>query len=343
MPREQRYSEFFHLIDLDALEEELQLDLIRTDNAEDVCYCPDPWNLHKNGDTTGKFAINRDKRVFHCWVCGGGTLLSLAMSVWNLSEPDTVARLWELCGEPTDDRFEEEIDDLLRDERERAPVIPWFNKHVLTKFEDQIGDPIMQEWLLDRGLDPELAKAHKLGFDPWAVKAAKKGRYEGPGIILPHFWQGRLVGWQTRWLEPDDVRPPWIQKYNNTLDFPKRWTVYNYEKVYLSAAPVVVVESVPTALYVESIGYPCVAVFGASVTSEQLRLLRACSQGLILAPDNDGAGMQFVSKAVPYLERFIDVKVAAPVGEEGSGADLADVSKYEVTDALETAIDLGLA
>lgn len=335
MPREQRYSEFFHLIDVDAFEEAIDFEYIETDaNGNDVGHCPDPWGMHKNGDTTGKFAIHREKKVFNCWVCGGGTLLSLAMALWDLAEPDAVARLWQLAAEPTDERFEEEIDDLLRDERRREPIAPWFNEHVLDRFEKGIETTPLWDWCIERGISEEVCDEHRVTFDHAAVKVSKRGRYEGPGIILPHFWSGRLVGWQTRWLEPDDVRPPWVQKYNNTLDFPKRWTIYNYEKVYLSHDPIVVVESVPTALMVESCGFPCVAVFGASVTPEQLSYLRACQQGLILAPDNDKPGMEFLSKAIPYLERYVDVRVCLPVGNEGSGSDLADIPSEEAIEVI---------
>lgn len=344
MAREHHYSEYAHRIDIDAFEEAIGFQFIENDGkGNDVGYCPDPWGMHKHGDTTGKFAIHREKRVFNCWVCGGGTLLSLAMAVWDLPEDDAIDKLHSFCAAPTDERFEDEIDDLLRDERRREPVIPWFNAAVLDKFEGFPGDAPLFEWIDQRRIDQQVATQHRVGFDPKGVKVHKKGRYEGPGIIFPHFWQGRLVGWQTRWLEPDEERPSWVQKYNNTRDLPKRWTIYNYERVYLEQQPVVVVESIPTCLFVESLGLPAIATFGGTVTPEQLTLLRSCQQGLILAPDNDEPGEKFVTKAVPYLERFVDIKVCAPVGAEGSGADLADLDNpEEALEAIHGAVDLGL-
>lgn len=342
MPRQHRYAEFFHLIDVDAFEEAIEFQFIEDDGkGNDVGYCPDPWGMHKHGDTTGKFAIHREKRVFNCWVCGGGTLLSLGMAVWDLSEDESIDRLWGMCSEPTDERFEDEIDDLLRDERARDPVIPWFNPHVLDKF---LGSsPELDKFCKERGISFEVMTKHELGFNPCGVKIGKKGRYEGPGIIFPHYWRGRLVGWQTRWLESDEERPPWVQKYNNTRDFPKRWTIYNYERVYLSPDPIIVVESVPTVLFLESLGYPAIAMFGATAPPEQFKLLRACQQGLIIAPDNDTPGIKLVQKAKEYgLERYIPVQICGPVGEEGSGADLADLPIHEVEDALADTFDLDL-
>lgn len=341
MSKDRRYSRYAHRIDIDAFEESIDFFQVEDDGkGNDVGHCPDPWGMHKNGDTTGKFAIHREKRVFNCWVCGGGTLLSLGMAVWDLQEEDAIERLLGMCGEPTDERFEDEINDLLRDTYEREPVVPWFNVRVLDKF-DNLEKPFF-EWQGERGISDEVCDEHRVGFDPAAVKIAKKDgeRYEGPGVIFPHFWQGRLVGWQIRWL---DKTPKWVGKYKNTLDMPKKWTIYNYERLYLTQQPLVVVESVPTVLRLETLGIPAIATFGGSVTSEQLQLLRRCQQGLILAPDNDEPGMKFIEKAVPYLERYVDVRVCAPVGDEGSGDDLGDLNDpKEVAQNISEAVDFGL-
>lgn len=344
MARTRRYSDFAPRIDVDAFEEAIGFSIIDDDGkGNDVGYCPDPWGMHKHGDSTGKFAIHREKKIFNCWVCGGGTLLSLAMAIWDISEDDAIDKLLSYCGEPTDEHFENEIADLLRDERAREPVVPWFNERVLDKVVAQGDSDIALDFYETRGISSEVAGLHKLGYDPLAVKVHKKGRYEGPGVILPHFWQGRLVGWQTRWLESEEERPPWVQKYNNTRDFPKKYTIYNYEKVYLSPDPIVVVESVPTALVLESLGYPSIAMFGATVPSEQLRLLRSCLQGLIFAPDNDAPGEEMIVKATKYLESYVPLRVCAPVGEEGSGDDLGDLhDPSEAHEAIADAVDLSL-
>lgn len=337
-----RYGDFAHRINVDDFEEAIEWSGDDDGKGQDVGFCPDPWGLHSNGDTTGKFAIHRDKRVFNCWVCGGGSLLSLAMAVRDLSEEDATEWLKQFAGEQTDQSFENEIEDLLRDEIERDPVTPWFNARVLDKTYDDL-EPLY-EWCEKRGISRLMAEIHGLGFNPAEVKISKKGRYEGSGIIFPHNWGGKLVGWQTRWLEDDEERPTWVQKYNNTRDFPKKYTIYDYERWYLSPDPIVVVESVPTALYLQTLGFPSMAVFGASVTPEQLKLMRACQQGLILAPDNDGAGDQFIEKVLAYgLSRYVDVKYCEVVGEEDSGNDLADAGSDElVTEIIRGAMDIEL-
>lgn len=339
-----RYSDFAPRIDIDTFEESIGFSPIEDDGkGNDVGYCPDPWGMHKHGDTTGKFAIHREKKLFNCWVCDGGTLLSLGMAVWDVEEDEAIDKLLAMCGEPTDERFEDEIEELLwEDESRRHNHLPYFNAHVLDKTDRK--SEVLKDFVLARHISLEVAKEHKLAYNPEAERRHKKhDTYYGPGIIFPHFWQGHLVGWQTRWLESDEERPNWVQKYHNTRDFPKKHTIYNYEKVYLSPDPIVIVESVPTALVLESLGFPAVAMFGASVPPEQLELLRSCQQGLILAPDNDDPGEKMITKSIKYLDPYVPVRVCEPVGEEGSGDDLGDLSDpQDVIEIVGNAVDLGL-
>src|SRR3954452_20242818 len=90
-----RYKDFYNQIDYDSLYEDLGWNPEQTYGAEDKGYCLDPWSLHKHGDTTGKLAINRDKGVYNCWVCGGGTILSLVMEVKHLPVDEATAYLWQ--------------------------------------------------------------------------------------------------------------------------------------------------------------------------------------------------------------------------------------------------------
>lgn len=316
------YQDFADRIDVDAVEEAIGFEPIEQRDGNDVGYCPLPWGLHKNGDTTGKFGIHRNKRVFNCWVCGGGSLLSLAMAVRDLQEQDATDWLYQFTtpADQTDEDFQDEIEALLAQHQRQQAVLPYFNENVLTAWETD------HPWFAERGISPGIRKEFRLGYNPNAVKRSRKGDYEGPAIVLPHFWGGRLVGWQHRWL---DDTPKHIPKYVNTSDFPRKETIFNYERVYLSPSPIVVVESVSTALFLTSLGLACVATFGASVSDEQRQLLRRCQQGIILAHDNDPPGHKWVESndepLLDYLERYIKVKVCEPVGEYPDGDDLGDL------------------
>lgn len=315
------YSDIAGRIDVDAFEEAIGwLPLDQDDKGNDIGQCPDVWGLHQHGDRTGKFAIHREKRVYNCWVCGGGTLLSLTMAIRDCTDEEALDWLKQFVGEDrvTDQRFVDEIDEILATKKKESHIWPWFNERTLDPWIQNLAD--IADWVQRRGFSAEVARYYKLGYDP-AHQRTTKETYTGPAVIFPHFWEGKLVGWQERWLDED--RPSFIPKYTNTRDFPKNETLFNYDEAKLAITPIVVVESVPTSLFLQSLGIPSVATFGSSVTPTQMRLLRVFQQGVILSPDNDGAGHKFIKNLSEYLIDFINVAVTVSV--PGDGSDLGDL------------------
>lgn len=342
------YHHFAYQLDVDAVEGALGFETTsegcnKLGDPLDLGYCIDPWGLHKNGDTTGKLAINRERRTYNCWVCGHGTLLDLAMTCRDLTEPEAETWLFQFTQivEASDQDFLSEIDAILYAERAVSPPMPFFNEHVLDRFTASVGDD-WARWLSGRGISTEVAHEARVGYQEACLRPRyKEGKvidsYTGASVYLPHFWGGRLVGWQQRWLDED--RPKWIAKYTNTSGFPKSETIHGFEDVYFAERPIIVVESVPTRLFLKSLGYPAVALFGGVASLEQMRLLRKCQQGLVLAPDNDGPGWKWLDWSeterrsgkfdrvilAKELARFVPVKIIEPVGEFGSGNDLNDL------------------
>lgn len=332
------YKDFVDAIDIDAFEEAIEFEPLEHRNGEDVGYCPDLWGLHKHGDSTGKFAINREKRVYHCFVCGGGTLLSLAMEFSHSDEETATEWLHQFArGDTrTDTEFVEDFMKLLDTYQEkRGDRMPYFNEHVLSQFDPAYHpldlDDVPISWYEGRGISEEAQQNHRLCYGKHHKKVApiRGGEkidddYYGPCIVFPHFWEGRLVGWQHRWLNHGKDTPKWLPKYTNTSDFPKTQTLYNYDRAIKQPGDrVVVVESVPTVLFLASMGVTAIATFGSSVVESQLRLLRRFQGGVIIAPDNDAPGEKFAQGAQSYLERYVDVTVLDPV-ELGEGSDLGD-------------------
>ena len=79
MPNRVKYSQFVDRLDVNALCEAIGFEPEYEDARGNlVGYCIWPEN-HSHGDTTGKFAIHPEKKVYNCYVCGGGSLLSLIM------------------------------------------------------------------------------------------------------------------------------------------------------------------------------------------------------------------------------------------------------------------------
>jgi len=325
------YLNFADDLNVDAVEEALGFQVIEHHKGEDMGYCLFPSN-HSHGDTTGKMSINREKKVYHCWVCGGGTLHSLAMEVMDLDEEEATEWLHQFAhGDMRSDT--EFVDDYLslldKYADQRADHMPFFNERVLTRFEESDGEDLL-EWAAGRGISDEVMASHRVGYAPLVKKAAPMKNeekidddYFGPAIIFPHFWEGRLVGWQHRWLNHGVDTPKWLPKYTNTSDFPKAQTLYNYDEAITRDEPLVVVESVPTALFLVTWGYSAVAAFGSGIKEGQLRLLRRFHKGVIISPDNDTAGEKFANECREYLERWVPITILPPV-QFGEGADLND-------------------
>jgi len=311
-----KYSEFVKTLDVDAFENAIGFEPIgQNPDGENYGQCPDPWGLHKHGDRTGKFSINRNKKVFNCFVCGGGTLVSLSMAIRDCSEDDAVNWLRQFVSksDQTNEGFYEEIDNILDvvTRRQEKEALPWFNNNVLLKWKED-----EHPWFAERGITDEVRQRYKVGVNTNAIRKGPKGEFESTTIVLPHFWNNKLVGWQDRWIGD---RPPWVPKYTNTNDFPRRTTVFGLDKIKDFDGPVVIVESVPTVLFLASLGIPAIATFGANVSSEQLVIIRALQQGVILAPDEGKAGEVWRNILIDYLERYIPVMEMEQCWEDDLG------------------------
>lgn len=323
-----RYSEFASRIDVEEWCEAIGFERKYTKNGKNgeewVGQCLNPWGSHKNGDSTGKLAVNPETRLFNCWVCGGGTLLSYSMAVKDMGEQDAIDWLYQFTRvfDQTNDEYLSDIDKILFEERQATPALPYFNENVLLKWREGRPQEFI-DYLDERGISWGTSEDYRIGYDPKRTRRSSRGDHVGPAIIFPHFWGGRLVGWQERWLGD---RPKHIPKYTNTHDFPRESTLFGYERVYFSEQPIVVVESVPTVLFLASCQIPAVATFGSNVADEQMRLLRRCQQGVIVAPDNDDPGRKFGRQLVRGLERYVKVRMCEPV--PGEGADLGDLGEH---------------
>jgi DNA primase len=297
------YYKIVKTLDVDEFEAAIGFEPMgHNERGEDHGHCPDPWSLHKNGDRTGKFSINRDKKVFNCFVCGGGTLLSLTMAIHDFDEDQAVNWLRQFSSKSnqTDEGFLSEIERMFTEkEQEPEATLPWFNSNVLLQWKDED-----HEWFASRGITSDVKKQYQLGVNTKTVRTMGSEVFESTSIVLPHFWQGKLVGWQNRWM---GERPKWVPKYTNTNDFPKRTTLFGWDQIQDSNKPIVIVESVPTVLYLASLDIPAVATFGATVSKEQMRLLRSCQEGIVLAQDNDQAGDKWRNDLLSYLDRYIPV------------------------------------
>lgn len=240
--------------------------------------------LHRDQDKNPTASLNFRKLTYNCLGCGssGGLLWFIATC---RDETSVDARKWleqtaGLGGQVL------ELDSLLRFldavyARPAAVPIPTYSEKILAAW--NFRHPYLIE---GRGIGPEIYQEFRLGWDE------KTDR-----VVLPHFWQGKLVGWQTRRMPfewravPLEASSPEIHsgranspKYHSSPDFPKDSTVFNYRPGRYA----VVVESMMSVLRHEG-SFHWEATFGAQVTDLQIRRL-VKHDHVILWMDNDRAG-----------------------------------------------------
>jgi hypothetical protein len=110
----------------------------------------------------------------------------------------------------------------------------------------------------------------------------------GPRAVIPHYWRGDLVGWQSRRLPGADPTAP---KYLSTPAFPRDETIFDYRPL---RTEVVVVES-PMSQLRHQHHSDVEGTFGAVVTDEQIKHLVNGRKKLIWFMDNDPAGWRAVA------------------------------------------------
>lgn len=320
----------------------------REPDGELIHRCVLPWHP----ETKPSASLNYKKLTYRCLGCDSkGGLLWLISSARGISTTD--ARGW-LAGQTGLDGADFDLtalldlfDALYEDRRSGPPPMPQFGVQVLAPW--MFIHPILTVGAPDlgikgRGIPEANLMAMQVGFaaeypmdrDPETGAVTRTSQR----IIIPHFWQDRLVGWQSRRVA-DDGTP----KYLSTGDFPKDRTIYNFDAKRRTA---VVVES-PMSVLRHLHHLPIESTFGASVTDGQVRLLAQHEQ-VILWMDNDEAGWKAVEgrdepkgKRVEHhpglgekLSAYCDVRVvdspwagdAAEIDDETVAALVADAVPY---------------
>jgi hypothetical protein len=312
-----------------------------------------PQEIHGQPERHPSASLNYDKLVFKCLACGsqGGLLWFIAMC---RGTPTTQVRDWLLSRTGMGPDFDLEAVHRLLDAvanpqaRERTPI-PRFSPRMLDPWR------LVHPYLTDpppsgRGiplqnvLDAEVCYAERYPLGKGADGEPLYGRMYGERVVIPEFWGGHLVGWQSRRLY-DDGTP----KYLSSPDFPSARTVYNYARDRRTA---VVVESAASVLRHQH-HLPMEGTWGADVTDAQVRLLSRHDR-VVLWLDNDTAGWkavggwsrpvagrreeEWVPGLIERLERYSEVLVV----DSPWAADPADLDEQTaeglVADAVPGAV-----
>lgn len=287
---------------------------VRVNGPELIHGCLLPFKDHKDQDRNPTASFNVEKMVYNCFGCGSGGGLLWFVGVMR-DTSGTLARRWledqiGVGGESDLAQLLEFFDATYSQERKIEPPLPRMDPSILEPW--MFIHPYMTEV---RGIPEETLMKFKVGY------GVMKGSHR---IVVPHFWRGNLVGWQTRRLTKDGT-----PKYLSSPDFPKAQTIFNYEP---QEASVVVVESPLSVLSKDHLGR-VEATFGAKVSDRQVRLLTE-HQRVILFYDNDEAGYNATHRMAKALEPYLAVWVA----DNPYAADPADLDDETYTRAVDEAV-----
>ena len=181
----------------------------------------------------------------------------------------------------------------------------------------------MLEYLTEeRGLDPEVLRANRVGADPGTRKLRRASGLpkNGPGAVFPACTvDGRLAYLQTRYLEHDEHGSKYGNPTSRLGDNPRHgWT----QPAGTPKEPIVICEGFPDAYTANSAGYTAIAVLGA--TNANPALAERIAEGIghrpaVLAFDGDDAGRAAAKQLSTSLEQRGIMVVELPLP---SGADL---------------------
>ena len=284
-----------------------------------------------HSEKTPSFSVSPDKQIYHCFGCGkGGGVINFIMEIENLSFPEAVEFLAKRAGMPIP---EEEND---RESRKRSRMLS-LNRDAARFFYAQLSTPqggAARDYMAKRRIGPATAKNFGIGFAPdtWdslekamrekgytdfelfdagLVRKGNKGGYYDTfrnRLMFPVIdVRGHVIGFSGRILgdgEPKYMNSP------ETLVFNKSRNLFALNLAKKSKSGYIILsEGNIDVVSLHQAGFDsAVASLGTSLTPEQARLLSRYTNQVIIAYDNDGAGIKAAQRAIGILEK-LDLKV----------------------------------
>ena len=283
-----------------------------------------------HNERTPSFAVNPAGQFYHCFGCGkGGGVINFIMEIENLSYPDAVAFLAKRAGmQMPEDSFD-------RDAKKRARLLA-ANRDAARWFYEQLVTPEGKrctDYMAGRRISPAVARRFGLGFAPersgaflaamrqkgysdWELSEADLIR-KGDGDFYCTFRdrlmfpiidvRGNVIGFSGRTL--GDARAKYLNS-KDTLVFNKGRILFALNLAKKSKAGYIILsEGNIDIVALHQAGFDsAVASLGTSLTPEQARLISRYTNEVIIAYDNDGAGIKASQRAIGILER-LDLKV----------------------------------
>ncbi len=327
--------------------------------------CP----LH--GEKTPSFHVDGNNRFFNCFGCHkGGTVITFLMEMEKTSFTETVSSLAKRSGieikyedgyKPSQTfKQDDTIPQLLELYDRTATMFSYF------LLETEQGKEALK-YALNRGLSREIIEKFKLGFAPadrrWLKAFLRKKNYSDaflaksglfsknyPDITIfsnrlmfPIFnRKGQVVAFSGRAMPPDDKE----RKYINSPELPtykKRDTLFyfNFAKnaIRQSGKAIVCEGNMDCIAYHQSGIEYAVAPLGTAFTEEQIKILAAFADTILLSFDSDEAGQAATKKAILMCRRNnLTARVITLKGGKDPSEILNKFGKENLTAQVNSAI-----
>lgn len=323
------HGEYLRRIDVEAVLDHYGADNVHRKGDEIIHSClldrVDPHHAH--GDSNPSASMNIESKLYNCYGYGGGDVLWFMTKMEGKEHFHQIVPMLSdfLTGSTVDtESFLKELERYL-DRETVAESLTFYHERVLDRW------ALYHPYLRDRGVTKEAARQLQLGYDEQHCR-----------ITIPHWVNGKLVGWQRRSLSDprwpqtqvernrsgDELDGGRIPKYKNSPNFPKDSTIYNLDYVRERHTDVVVVESPMSVAKAVSLGVQnVVSTFGAKVGDEQIAALRGFASVSVWF-DADSAGQNGAYKLMNGLYRHTSVSAVEPE----QGKDMAD---YDTIDEIQ--------
>lgn len=319
------------------------------------------------------FGINAEDKLYHCFGCqAGGDLFDFVIATENIDFPDAVELLADRYGvEVTREKEDPQAEQRRQAKTRLGELLERAAGFYSAYFHDAPEAGKARDYLAGRGLGEEVLRDFGVGYSPSAwdtlivrgqqagfsvaemakTGLAQKGRNGGmydrfrERITFPiRDARGRAVGFGARAMR-DEQKPKYLNSAENEI-FHKSEILYGIDRArgpMAKAGRAVVVEGYTDVIALHQAGMTeAVGVMGTAITEQQLALLSATVENVVLALDADAAGRKAMLRAQQVAAgRKLTIKVVAmPAGEDPAELVVAEGGAERFRELVEGAVDL---
>lgn len=256
--------------DLAAVLSNLGVDIRRSDGKEITGRCPVHAKVTGREDRSPSWSMNSSTGLWICFSCGARGTLSMLVSELT-GDKDSILTVHKLIIDSTLSRLQ------TPEELKTYVPVDWV---AFGKFQK-----VPQKMLDLKNLDSEAAWKYGIRWDTsnkcWVTP-----------IVSP---LGELRGWQAK-------KVGWVRNFPEGVK--KSETLFGIER-FMSSTAILVESPLDVVRFAGLFDKPqCLASFGATVSDEQIRILSDFADRLIVAMDNDEAGLASSMRLAKRLPNF---------------------------------------